>query len=292
MNEETPDNLSNIQPEDLPDENNSQQEIKIITPNQETEIMEVHHHPDLHHKPKHLKEYLLEFLMIFLAVTLGFFAETIREKISENHREKDYIVGLINNAQSDISNLNELISANELEVKGIDSLMRISKNNFMNIPVQDSIFYFAVKYTSNLHIFTYNDLTLVQLRNAGGYSLIKTDKVADTIAQYEYKNNNILLQERFYTDSYLQTWSCLKQVFDGSLSGKFFHEYDSTNKIPSDMHVLATRDEEKMLLLYSNYWTFAGTLNGYNNMLKEHLKYLEGFIIFLKRTYNIGKADL
>jgi hypothetical protein len=34
--------------------------------------MEVHHHPDLHHKPKKWKEYFLEFLMIFLAVTLGF----------------------------------------------------------------------------------------------------------------------------------------------------------------------------------------------------------------------------
>ena len=34
--------------------------------------MEVHHHPDLHHKPKAWKEYLLEGLMIFLAVTMGF----------------------------------------------------------------------------------------------------------------------------------------------------------------------------------------------------------------------------
>jgi hypothetical protein len=42
--------------------------------------MEVHHHPDLHHEKKKFKEYLLEFVMIFLAVTLGFFAETIREK--------------------------------------------------------------------------------------------------------------------------------------------------------------------------------------------------------------------
>lgn len=30
-----------------------------------TPPMEVHHHPDLHHKRKHFREYLLEFLMIF-----------------------------------------------------------------------------------------------------------------------------------------------------------------------------------------------------------------------------------
>src|SRR6516165_2593804 len=101
--------------------------------------MEVHHHPDLHHTKKNWREYFLEFLMIFLAVTLGFFAETIRENISEKHREKDYIVGLINNVKSDTSELGGLIARNDLELKGIDTLMKIPKRNFSNISVQDSI---------------------------------------------------------------------------------------------------------------------------------------------------------
>jgi hypothetical protein len=247
--------------------------------------MEVHHHPDLHHKSKKFKEYFLEFLMIFLAVTMGFFAETIREKIAESHREKDYIAGLINNAQNDTSNLIELIRSNDQELKGIDSLLKISKDNFTSYSVQDSIFFYVLEYTVNLHIFTFNDLTLVQLRNAGGYSLIKTDRVADSIALYEYKNNNIILQERFYTDSYLQTWTSLKQVFDGTLSGRFFRSYAATMKIPDNINVLITKDEEKIHLLFNNYWTFAITLNGYNSMLKAHLKYLEEFISFLKREY-------
>ena len=92
--------------------------------------MEVHHHPDLHHKKKKWKDYFLEFLMIFLAVTLGFFAETIRENISEKHREKTYIIGLINNIQSDTTELKGLISRNDLELKGIDSLMKISRNSY------------------------------------------------------------------------------------------------------------------------------------------------------------------
>jgi hypothetical protein len=37
--------------------------------------MDVHHHPDLHHKKKNFKEYFLAFIMIFLAVTIGFIAE-------------------------------------------------------------------------------------------------------------------------------------------------------------------------------------------------------------------------
>ena len=57
----------------------------------EIENMEVHHHPDLHHKSKPWKEYLLEFLMIFLAVTLGFFAENFRERTVNNEKERHYV---------------------------------------------------------------------------------------------------------------------------------------------------------------------------------------------------------
>jgi hypothetical protein len=51
--------------------------------------MEVNHHPNV--EKKSFKEYFLEFLMIFLAVTMGFFAESIRENISNHEREKEYI---------------------------------------------------------------------------------------------------------------------------------------------------------------------------------------------------------
>jgi len=260
---------------------------ETINPNQETENMEVHHHPDLHHRKKHWKEYFLEFLMIFLAVTLGFFSETIRENISEKHREKDYIVGLINNVQNDTSNLKRIIRENDLELKGIDSLMKISKSNFTNSSVQDSIFFYALKYTFNLQIFQFNDLTLVQLRNAGGYSVIKTRNVADSIALYESNNNNIQIQEKFYTDYYVQTWTTFKQIFDGTLSRSFFYYYETTKKIPSDISVLISKDEEKMHLFFNNYWTFANVLNGYNSMLYKHLEYLKEFMNFLKRNYNI-----
>ncbi len=249
--------------------------------------MEVHHHPDLHHGKKKWKEYFLEFLMIFLAVTLGFFAETIREKISEGHREKNYIVGLINDVQNDTAELNGLISRNNAELRGIDSLMNISKHNFTNIPVQDSIFFYALQYTVSLHLFEFNDLTLVQLRNAGGYSLIKTSKVADSIALYESKNNDIKLQERFVTDYYVQTWNAFKQIFDGSLTNKFYHSYEATKKIPSDIYVLISKEEERIDLLYNNYWTYGLVLKGYANLLKEHLGYLKSFLIFLKRNYDI-----
>ena len=72
--------------------------------------MEVHHHPDLHHKKKNFKEYFLEFLMIFLAVTLGFIAENIREKITEHHKAKTYAAEMVNDLESDTIQLRKYIN--------------------------------------------------------------------------------------------------------------------------------------------------------------------------------------
>jgi hypothetical protein len=196
-------------------------------------------------------------------------------------------VGLISNIQSDTSELKGLISRNDLELKGIDSLMKISKNTFTNIPVQDSIFFYALKYTFGLHLFAFNDLTLVQLRNAGGYSLFKTGKVADSIALYESKNNDIKLQEKFYMDYGVQAWTSFKQIFDITLTKQFFNDYNDNQKIPSDIYVLISKDEVNMHVLFNNYWVFSSATDAYNNLLREHLEYLKGLITFLKRNYDI-----
>jgi hypothetical protein len=70
-------------------EQNEPQIEKSEIPKSEIADMEVHHHPKV--EKKNFKEYFLEFLMIFLAVTLGFFAENIRENISDHQKETELI---------------------------------------------------------------------------------------------------------------------------------------------------------------------------------------------------------
>ena len=74
--------------------------------------MEVHHHPQLEHKPKPWKEYLLEGLMIFLAVTMGFFAETLREHISDSNREQEFAKALYAELSAD-----SIAAANNLHLR-------------------------------------------------------------------------------------------------------------------------------------------------------------------------------
>lgn len=85
--------------------------------------MEVHHHPDLHHKKKHFKEYFLEFLMIFLAVTLGFFAENLREYINNNQQAKNNIDAIVADLKSDSIMYNEAFVSNSYCKQMSDTLI-------------------------------------------------------------------------------------------------------------------------------------------------------------------------
>ena len=69
--------------------------------------MEVHAHT--HTPRKKWTHYLWEFLMLFLAVFCGFLAENMRERIVERHREKDYIISMIEDLQTDTANLSLVI---------------------------------------------------------------------------------------------------------------------------------------------------------------------------------------
>ena len=66
MNEE--ENIERQQTDNSPlstGKNDIVSEPSTINEQPSTENMEVHHHPDLHHKRKNFKEYFLEFVMIF-----------------------------------------------------------------------------------------------------------------------------------------------------------------------------------------------------------------------------------
>src|SRR5580692_7664769 len=86
-------------------------------PSNQQKVMEVFHPPDLHHRKKPWKQYFLEFLMIFLAVTLGFFAETLREYISDNRHVRQLGGQLIHDLKNDSAILNENIVRDAILVK-------------------------------------------------------------------------------------------------------------------------------------------------------------------------------
>ena len=145
--------------------------------------MEVHHHPDLHHKPKPWKEYLLEYLMIFLAVMTGFFAESYREHLSDKNKEKEYLLALRSELQTDTLHYNKQLTSILYIRPLLDSLFENAKDpakyNYTligtwNTPINEK----ALIYAPALAI-------IQQLKSSGNLRLIDKKDIGLKIIEYE-----------------------------------------------------------------------------------------------------------
>src|SRR5664279_1231836 len=204
IDEEHLDSQPNTQPDNPSDDIIPTTDTETITQNQETENMEVHHHPDLHHKPKPWKEYLLEGLMIFIAVTMGFFAESLREHIGDKEKEHKYIIGLVRDLKLDTAAASSMIILENDLLSHIKSALQIPTGKLKDINTQDT-FYFHF-----LHFFIYdwefqrNDNTLVQLKNEGGFSIIQQEGVADSIIALNNYYDFLKANNDFYHNDFLR----------------------------------------------------------------------------------------
>src|SRR3954464_6088157 len=109
--------------EDLSEQGNTSIGTDTININSEIENMEVHKHPHHVTHKKKWGEYLLEFLMIFFAVTMGFFAEQIREGFVESRHEKEYMVSLVKDLESDTLQISSITKYRAAKIANLDSLL-------------------------------------------------------------------------------------------------------------------------------------------------------------------------
>lgn len=143
--------------------------------------MEVHHHPDLHHKKKNFREYFLEFLMIFLAVTMGFFAENIRELIKSNEEIHENIQSVLADLESDVAHFNVMLDMNTYGYTAADSLVSALHNDINNTA---QIYLYARVATANVGYFYTNSKTFDLMKASGLLKLIQPRKLLDSLGLY------------------------------------------------------------------------------------------------------------
>lgn len=152
-----------------------------------SENMEVHHHPQV--EKKNLKEYLLEGLMIFLAVTMGFFTENVREHVSDNHKEKEYMISMLSDLEKDTLSFDQAVATNKLLIMGTDSAMNYLGSDLNNRDTAHLALIYFYKYCVNFKIFRPPDGTIAQLKNNGGLRLITDTEVVNKINIYTGTTN-------------------------------------------------------------------------------------------------------
>ncbi|HXB30784.1 MAG TPA: hypothetical protein VNW49_13240 [Puia sp.] len=243
--------------------------------------MEVHHHPDLHHKPKPWKEYLLEGFMIFIAVTMGFFAESARESITENKKENEYVKSFVNDLAKDSLELSETILENQNKLKGLDSLLGLANADLSDIGNRRRLYKYASQSISFYSRFISNDATMMQLKNSGGLQYIRHHNAADSIAQYDQEMRSIYAAETPYAKSINDGLDAMSQLI-------VFNLRDS-NSFASHHLPLLTNDPQKIVVFFNKVSLERGWTQNYLVNMSGGIPAVNNLRTFLKTEYHIDE---
>lgn len=157
--------------------------------------MEVHAHT--HTPRKKWTHYLWEFLMLFLAVFCGFLAENQREHMIEHNREKQYMQSLLNDLAADTAMIHVAIPRKEGRIKAIDTVFNFFKVNPNAKTISGRLFR-TIRRTNFDARFVRNNITINQLKNAGGMRLVRKKQIADSIASYDFLCESTELYNELY----------------------------------------------------------------------------------------------
>lgn len=252
--------------------------------------LEVHHHPDLHHKPKKWKEYFLEFLMIFLAVTLGFFAENIREKISDHNKEKEYMSSMIQDLQADTAIDAETIKGFTDISRSIDTMLMCLKVDEPNASIINNI---ISRRFWEYGGYSYNNRTIQGLKNAGNFRLIRNNAVADSILDYDNLINSILLTQ--YNDlkntmfAYKEVESKVIPYRELKKSKNTYGtgDFDSSDFIITDKPTFISSNRELLSQYYNRLFIHEELCHTFITNLKLASAYATRLINFIQKRYNL-----
>ncbi len=249
--------------------------------------MHVHHHPDV--RKKSFKEYLFEGIMIFIAVTLGFFAERIREGLTDHAKEKVFIQSMIEDAETDIINFDRAIEMNNKRVFKLDTIANrcFSYGNPGN---NDASLYSVIKACIQHPDFVCPvERTMAQLKNAGGMRLIENKIAVDSIIFYDNMLKKVVNQQDYYELHLKVLLDATEKMFNMT----YFPLNPKTLKWESDPKAMSsakliTRDKTTIIEFGNKAKILQGIVMFYIVRLNEARQHAVNLIETLKHEYHIN----
>jgi len=197
--------------------------------NSKSEIkeMEVHHHPDLHHKEKPWKEYLLEGFMIFIAVLMGFIAENIRESITEHKRASEFAQSYYQDIKKDTAQINKAIRLSSHKMAAIDSA--VTSLHQSSNPHGDTIIAYKSIIASAILPFEPSSGNLESIKTSGAIRNFK-QKMISLMNEYDLQARGVIrrddITQKFNTEQFIPyglTKVNFESSYDIMTTGKISH---------------------------------------------------------------------
>ena len=248
--------------------------------------MEVHHHPKV--EKKRFKEYFLEFIMIFLAVSLGFFAESFRERLVNKEKEHHYIEGMVRDLKKDTSDLTVLLSQHQLLYNKMDSALQIPVERIKDINTQDTFYHYFLMFNIFAPHCIENTNTITQLKNAGGFAVIKNHDVIDSItSHYNFYEQNLKAESQYLYKEYWDLLNESEHIMKLPASTIVSFDDPVFYIIPKDEKMFLKDDEEHVQPLYNMIAYEKGNLLYFITQENEYRIRAERMIDFLTKEYNL-----
>lgn len=222
--------------------------------------------------------------MLFLAVFCGFLAEYKLEQTIERHREKEFILSMIEDAATDTANIHFAIAQNTERIKYADSLA-MTTLSYKGTQVENSRIYSAARKTIYYPELVYpTDRTLFQLKNSGGMRLIQNKRSVESIIAYDNSGKNVMNQQVYYEHYLTALTAASNRLMDFSVLLNYKQPtaiYESKNAR------IVNPAPEKLLEMGNMSMMFQGVMMQYVVRLQEMEKKAIGLMNTLKKEYHI-----
>ena len=243
--------------------------------------MEVHHHS--HTSRKKWTHYIWEFLMLFLAVFCGFLAENQREHMIEHRREKQFMSSLLSDLIADTTEIRASAKKATQTLLYQDSVFLYLDNykqtDYVSAHFIDSLSLLALRRLA----VVFNDVTAMQLKNAGNWRLIRKENVSRKIALYWNEQENV----RISLGRYLIYRDRGRELEEKLFA---FYEFDVAGarhlEVPSKIRIIQTTPvlwAEYLNVISHSHVTAEQYLMKLNNQLEMAME----LIGLLKKEYHL-----
>jgi hypothetical protein len=245
--------------------------------------MEVHTHP--HTPRKKFTHYLWEFLMLFLAVFCGFLAEYQLEHKIEKEREKQFIGSLVSDLKDDTLIITSQIQSSEKGILLFDTL-----SNLLASPDTANKYGETIYYTSRMGVrqapLANNSRTFDQLKNSGGFRLIRSTETADQIMKYYSLFPELRMMEDIFNSENNAFKSIASKIMDHTIYMKQNNPDNTLKRITGDLKLL-TYDES----LLRQLGFYAVQMNGSRYGIIQRLHVMKQsaaeLIKYLQKKYHL-----
>ena len=223
--------------------------------------------------------------MLFLAVFCGFLAEYQLEHKIEKDREKQLLKSLIEDLKEDTGLLTAQLSSFQSMGIELDSLIFLL--NSPDIKKYGADLYYYGRKAHRFSFFNITDRTIQQMKNSGGFRLVRNNLAANEILRYYALMNNLNeLQTR--NEQYAMEYRVFSMnIFNPLVFQKMVDTTDQSIIKMQDNPELLTYDKASLLKLTS----ILHYLNSIRRGLQLKYTYLkseaEKLILLLKKEYGL-----